>query len=93
MVRKFNKIIASFIAVIFMFCTSFTVFLLTAIRIGLKAIPDGGNKTLGSCGNTMAEIGCAVTSIAILVVHSGSKSESSFNPGTLCDYLSKKRRI
>lgn len=36
----------------------------------------------------MAEIGCAVTSIAILVVHSGSKSESSFNPGTLCDYLS-----
>lgn len=47
-----------------------------------------GSKKLGSCGDTMAEIGCAVTSIAILAVHSGSASESSFNPGILCDYLS-----
>ncbi len=46
------------------------------------------NKTLGSCGDTMSEIGCAVTSIAILAVHSQSVSADEFNPGTLCDYLS-----
>lgn len=89
MVRKFNKIIASFIAVIFMFCTSFTVFAADGYKDWTQGDSRWGNKTLGSCGDTMAEIGCAVTSIAILVVHSGSKSESSFNPGTLCDYLSK----
>ena len=89
MVRKFNKIIASFIAVIFMFCTSFTVSAADGYKDWTQGDSRWGNKTLGSCGDTMAEIGCAVTSIAILVVHSGSKSESSFNPGTLCDYLSK----
>ena len=91
MVRKFNKIIASFIAVIFMFCTSFTVSAADGYKDWTQGDSRWGNKTLGSCGDTMAEIGCAVTSIAILVVHSGSKSESSFNPGTLCDYLSKNK--
>ena len=82
MVTKFNKIIASFIAVIFMFCTSFTVSAADGYKDWTQGDSRWGNKTLGSCGDTMAEIGCAVTSIAILVVHSGSKSESSFNPGT-----------
>lgn len=46
-----------------------------------------GDKTLGSCSDTMTEIGCAVTSVAILTVHSQSASESEINPGILCDYL------
>jgi len=50
--------------------------------------PRWASKTLGSCSDTMSEIGCAVTSVAILAVHSQSANESSFNPGILCDYLS-----
>ncbi|MDE6104026.1 MAG: SH3 domain-containing protein [Oscillospiraceae bacterium] len=89
MVRKSNKIIAFFIALIFMFGTSITASADSGYKDWTQSDSRWGNKSLGSCGDTMAEIGCAVTSIAILVVHSGSKSESSFNPGTLCDYLSK----
>jgi hypothetical protein len=37
--------------------------------------------------HTMAQIGCAATSAAILCVHSGSVTDSNFNPGRLCDYL------
>ena len=36
----------------------------------------------------MSEVGCAVTSASMLIVHSGLRSDSSFNPGTLCTYLS-----
>jgi hypothetical protein len=46
------------------------------------------NKYLGTSGETMSQIGCAVTSVASLVVHSKSRSESTFNPGILVDYLS-----
>ncbi len=89
MVRKTNKIIAFVIALIFMFGTCITVSADSGYKDWTQSDSRWGNKSLGSCGDTMAEIGCAVTSIAILVVHSGSKSESTFNPGTLCDYLSK----
>ena len=44
--------------------------------------------TLGSCSDTMSEIGCAVTSLAILTAHSQSASPDEVNPGTLCEYLS-----
>ena len=42
---------------------------------------------LGKSNNTMAQIGCAVTSLAILIVHSGCRTEENFNPGMLCEYL------
>lgn len=46
-----------------------------------------GSKELGSSGRNMSQIGCAVTSVAINVVHSKSADEKSFDPGKLCDYL------
>ncbi len=39
-----------------------------------------GNKTIGT--KTISQIGCAATSIAMLIVHSGLKNESNFDPGT-----------
>ncbi len=47
-----------------------------------------GSIYLGSSGQSLSRIGCAVTSVAILMVHSGSMSDESFNPGKLCNYLS-----
>lgn len=47
-----------------------------------------GSVYLGSSGQTLSRIGCAVTSVAMLMVHSGSVSDDNFDPGTLCNYLS-----
>lgn len=47
-----------------------------------------GSVYLGSSGQTLSRIGCAVTSVAMLMVHSGSMSDESFDPGKLCNYLS-----
>lgn len=48
-----------------------------------------GSISFGSVGDTMSSSGCAVTSIAILMVHSGAVSTdpSVFNPGTLVKWL------
>lgn len=89
MIRKFKSILTVTILFVFMFCNTLTAYSAGSYKTWLQYDSRWGSKTLGSCGDTMSEIGCAVTSIAMLVVHSGSKSESSFNPGTLCDYLSK----
>ncbi|MDR0984450.1 MAG: SH3 domain-containing protein [Ruminococcus sp.] len=48
-----------------------------------------GSKILGTSGKDMSTVGCAVTALAILTVHSKARSESTFNPGVLVDYLSK----
>ncbi|MDR1674033.1 MAG: SH3 domain-containing protein [Oscillospiraceae bacterium] len=48
-----------------------------------------GSALLGESGGTMKEIGCAVTALAMLVVHSGTRSESTFDPGLLCNVLSE----
>lgn len=37
----------------------------------------------------MSRIGCAVTTLAKLVVHSGAADEASFDPGKLCNYMSR----
>lgn len=47
-----------------------------------------GTVNLGSSGGTMKSIGCAVTSVAILMVQSGAMDEADFNPGVLCNFLS-----
>ena len=49
---------------------------------------EWGSVYLGKSGQNMSQIGCAVTAVAMLVVHSESRSESTFNPGILCEYLS-----
>jgi mannosyl-glycoprotein endo-beta-N-acetylglucosaminidase len=36
----------------------------------------------------MSNSGCAVTAVAMLMVHSGSVTDSSFTPGTFCTFLS-----
>ncbi len=40
-----------------------------------------GSLQVGTSGRTMGQIGCLVTSLAICIVHSGVRSESSFDPG------------
>lgn len=47
------------------------------------------NKKVGNNG-TMKSWGCKITSIAILMVHSGVEKESNFNPGILRDRYESK---
>lgn len=47
------------------------------------------SMTLGTNGGTVANFGCAVTSAAILMVKSGSVTDSDFNPGVLIEYLNQ----
>ncbi|MBE6875786.1 MAG: SH3 domain-containing protein [Ruminococcus sp.] len=42
---------------------------------------------LGSSSDTVKASGCAVTSAAILMVHSGSVTSDDFNPGVIVDFL------
>ena len=48
-----------------------------------------GSKQLGNSGQTMAESGCWVTTLAKLAMHTNCIDEPSFNPGWLCEYLTK----
>lgn len=89
MVKKISSFFVAATVTLFIFLSSLVVSGADSYKTWLQSDSRWGSKTLGSCGDTMAEIGCAVTSVAIQVVHSGCKSESSFNPGTLVDYLSK----
>lgn len=49
--------------------------------------PRWASINLGNSSETMSSSGCLVTSLAILAVHSGSKSADSFNPGTFANSL------
>ena len=51
-----------------------------------------GNTALGDL-HTMAGSGCLVTSIAILMCHSGAYDPSTFNPGVFRDWLDSKGYI
>ncbi len=44
---------------------------------------------LGGSKETMSQSGCAVTSVACLVVQAGCLDESEFNPGILCNFLNQ----
>lgn len=46
------------------------------------------NKRLGKSGETMGKSGCAVTSVAILTAYTESITDTEYDPGYLCDYLS-----
>ncbi|MDE6708627.1 MAG: SH3 domain-containing protein [Oscillospiraceae bacterium] len=47
------------------------------------------NMTIGTQGETVANIGCAVTSVAMLMVKSGAVTETDFNPAVLITYLNQ----
>ncbi len=86
---RFTKKIASIIVSVTLAATMIlSASASESYKTWIQSDSSWGNKTLGSCSDTMSEIGCAVTSIAILAVHSQSVSENVFNPGVLCDYLS-----
>ncbi len=51
--------------------------------------PRWGSVRLGGSCETIRQSGCAVTSIAMLLVKSGNFDESTINPGSLCEFLSK----
>jgi uncharacterized protein YraI len=53
--------------------------------------PRWANIYLSESRENMAQIGCAVTSLAILVVHSGCRTEANFNPGILCNFLNANK--
>ncbi len=89
MIKKINRIFVAITVTAFIFLTSINVSGADSYKTWLQSDSRWGSKTLGGSGDTMAAIGCAVTSVAMEVVHSGSKSESSFTPGTLVDYLNK----
>ena len=48
-----------------------------------------GSMRLGSSGYTMSNSGCAATSLAKLMVMSGSVTDSSFTPATLCSFFNE----
>lgn len=49
------------------------------------------NIKVGNSGQTVKQIGCLVTSLAIQIAKSGVQTNvSDFNPGTFVDYLNKK---
>lgn len=60
-----------------------------AYKYWKQSDPRWANYSLGSCGDTMKSIGCAVTSVAILMAQSGAMDDTSFNPGVLCKFLSE----
>lgn len=89
MLKKLCSIFTALVIVSFALTTPFFASADGSYKTWLQSDSRWGSKTLGGSGDTMAEIGCAVTALAIQAVHSGSISESSFNPGTLVDYLNK----
>lgn len=89
MKRRLKSALAVIIVITIALLNSVSVSAADSYKDWTQSDSRWGSKTLGVCGDTMSEIGCAVTSMAILAVHSGSASESTFNPGILCDYLSK----
>lgn len=59
-----------------------------AYKYWKQSDPRWADYSLGSCGDTMKSIGCAVTSVAILMAQSGAMDDTDFNPGVLCKFLS-----
>ena len=89
MSKKILSIFTTFLVTVFVIVSSLTVSGAENYKTWLQGDSRWGSKVLGTSGDTMAQIGCAVTSMAIQVAHSGSKSADSFNPGILVDYLSQ----
>ncbi len=46
-----------------------------------------GSMRLGGSSYTMANSGCAATALSMLMVHSGSVTDDSFTPATLCTFF------
>lgn len=46
-----------------------------------------GSMRLGSSSYTMSNSGCAATALSMLMVHSGSITDDSFTPATLCTFF------
>lgn len=59
----------------------------TDYKTWLQSDPEWGSIHLGTSDYTMKSSGCLVTSIAMLICHTGSADPSSFTPGTLVNYL------
>lgn len=49
--------------------------------------PRWADIRLGGSWETIRQSGCAVTSVAMLLVKSGNFDETTINPGTLCEFL------
>ena len=59
----------------------------TSYKTWLQSDPEWGSIHLGTSDYTMKSSGCLVTSIAMLICHTGSADPSEFTPGTLVNYL------
>ncbi len=88
--KTVRKIIAVFVAVLMLMTAYLPV---TAEAAGtsyknwVQSDASWGSIKLGSSSDTMASSGCLVTSIAMLMCHSGSADSDYFTPADLVGYL------
>ncbi len=84
------KAVALFLAVV-LCMTSFTPTSVQAADTSYKTWKQTddrwGDITMGTGGNTIRQVGCLVTSISMLMCHSGSVSASDFSPAVLVKHL------
>lgn len=84
------SVLLAFLIVAVMFCGALTQAAGAAdYKSWMQSDPGWRNLQLGTSGETCVESGCAVTAAAILMVHSGSVTDSSFTPATIINYLNK----
>lgn len=84
-----TALITGFMSILGCYTFSFTrVYAASSYKDWSQSDPEWANMYLGQSGENMSQIGCAVTAVAMLVVHSRSRAENTFNPGILCGYLS-----
>lgn len=93
--KKIYKVLVSFIICLMMGVSMQAVSVQAATgnyKTWKQSDSRWGKKKVGNNGN-MSSWGCKITSIAILMVHSGVEKESNFNPGVLLDRYEAKGLI
>ncbi len=90
---KKKAIFSVILAVILLVCTMSSSILDAAgtndYRTWKQHSSSWSSMQMGTSGKSVAKIGCAVTSAAILMVHSGSVEDENFDPGVLVDYMNR----
>ncbi len=81
--------------VVFLYSFTLPAFAAGEYRSWLQSDPRWGSISFGSAGDTMSKSGCAITSIAKLMVHSGAvpDDENLFNPGIYVNWLKQNGAI
>lgn len=91
---RFHMVKKAAVSMLLAFAVSASVFVGTfASAASYKDWQQGdsewGTMQVGSSGETMRAIGCAITSTAILMVRSGAVTDPDFTPGKLLTFLNQ----